>query len=160
MPTPSYIEVVAIRASRELVIDAPPEAIIDTLADVASLPLWSPAHSDVELIDTYPDGRPHHVNVTVKLMGIVDREVLEYQWGRDWVVWDAESTPAQHGQHVEFRLTPEAGKTRVRFDITLEPNTLLPEFLLKRPRETVLADVLDGLPAQVAAHGPSSSSGT
>jgi uncharacterized protein YndB with AHSA1/START domain len=149
---------VAIRASRELVIDAPPETIIDTLADVAALPLWSPAHSEVALIDTYPDGRPHHVKVTVKLMGIVDREVLEYQWGRDWVVWDAKSTWAQHGQHVEFRLTPEVGKTRVRFDITLEPNTLMPDFLLKRPREMVLASVVDGLPAQVAAHSGSSPS--
>jgi hypothetical protein len=146
------------RASRELVIDASPEAIIDTLADVAALPLWSSAHSDVSLIDTYPDGRPHHVNVTVKLMGIVDREVLEYRWGRDWVVWDAESTAAQHGQHVEFRLTPEAGGTRVRFDITLEPNTLLPDFFLKRPREVVLANAVDGLPAQVAAHAPSRTS--
>ena len=148
----------AIRASRELVIDAPPETIIDTLADVAALPLWSPAHSEVALIDTYVDGRPHHVAVTVQLMGIVDREVLEYQWGRDWVIWDAKRTRAQHGQHVEFRLSPEAGKTRVRFDITLEPNSLLPDFLLKRPRETVLASVVDGLPAQVAAHGRTNSS--
>jgi hypothetical protein len=86
-------------------------------------------------------------------MGIVDQEVLEYRWGRDWVVWDAGSTSAQHSQHVEFTLTPEAGKTRVRFDITLEPKTLLPEFLLKRPREMVLAGVLEGLREQVGAHG-------
>jgi hypothetical protein len=134
-----------------VVIDAPPEAIIDTLADVASLPLWSPVHSDVEVIDTYPDGRPHHVYATVKLMGIVDREVLEYHWGRYWVVWDAENTAAQHGQHVEFTLRPEAGKTRVRFDITLEPDTLLPDFLHKRPREVVLAAVTEGLREQVMA---------
>jgi uncharacterized protein YndB with AHSA1/START domain len=144
---------VAIRASREVVIDAPPEAIIDTLADVACLPMWSPVHSDVEVIDTYPDGRPHHVSATVRLMGIVDREVLEYHWGPDWVVWDAESTAAQHAQHVEFTLRPEAGKTRVRFDVTLEPNTPLPDFMLKRPRETVLAAVVEGLPRQVMARG-------
>lgn len=44
---------VAIRALREVVIDASPEAIIDTLADVDSLPLWSLVHSDVDLIGTY-----------------------------------------------------------------------------------------------------------
>lgn len=90
--------------------------------------------------------------MTAKLMGIVDREVLEYHWGPDWVVWDAESTDAQHAQHVEFTLTPEAGKTRVRFAVTLEPKTLLPEFLLKRPPEMVLARVVEGLREQVGAH--------
>ena len=85
-------------------------------------------------------------------MGIVDREVLEYHWGPDWVVWDAESTDAQHAQHVEFTLTPEAGKTRVRFAVTLQPKTLLPEFLLKRPPEMVLARMVEGLREQVGAH--------
>jgi hypothetical protein len=74
------------------------------------------------------------------------------------VVWDAESTSAQHGQHVEFTLRPEVGKTRVRVEVTLEPNTLLPDFLLKRPREMVLASVVEGLREQVAAQGRSNSS--
>jgi Polyketide cyclase / dehydrase and lipid transport len=132
-------------------IDAPPEAIIDTIADVGSLPLWSPVHSDIEVVDTYADGRPHHVNVTVKLMGIVDRELLEFHWGRDWVVWDAADTAAQHNQHVEFTLRPEAGRTRVRFDLTLEPKKLLPDFVLKRPREMVLITATEGLRKHVMA---------
>jgi Polyketide cyclase / dehydrase and lipid transport len=149
------LEGVAIRASREVVIDAPPEAIIDEIADVGALPLWSPVHKDVEVIDNYPDGRPHHVKVTVKLMGVTDREVLEYHWGRDWVVWDAATTHQQHDQHVEFTLRPEAGKTRVRFDITLEPRALLPDFLLKRPREILLSTATEGLRKRVMARtGP------
>jgi len=59
------------------------------------------------------------VKVTAKLMGIVDTEVLEYHWGPNWLVWDAEPTDRQHGQHVEYTLQPEGGGTRVRFDITL-----------------------------------------
>ena len=69
-----------------------------------------------------PDGRPHHVKATVKIMGLVDKEILEYHWGPDWVVYDAKETSQQHGQHVEYRLQPEGvDKTRVRFDITVEP---------------------------------------
>jgi Polyketide cyclase / dehydrase and lipid transport len=150
--------IVAIRASREVLIDAPPNAIIDEIADVQSFPLWSPVHSNVEVIDTYPDGRPHHVTVTVKLLGITDEELLEYHWAPDSVVWDAEETPTQHGQHVEFTMLPEIGKTRVRIDITLEPGALVPDFLLRRPRESVLARVAEGLRQRVMARAGTDSS--
>jgi hypothetical protein len=137
---------VAVRASREVVIDAPPEVILEALADVGSVPSWSSVHKRAEVVDTYPDGRPHHVKVTVKVIGITDQEVLEYRWGRDWLVWDAQKTLQQHAQHVEYTLRREAiDKTRVRFDITLEPSAPLPEFLVKRARRTVLKAATDGL---------------
>ena len=95
------------QASREVVIDAPPEAILEALADVGSVPSWSPVHKRAEVIDCYPDGRPHHVKVTIRVSGIVDTEVLEYHWGPDWVVWDAHKTLQQHAQHVEYTLQRE-----------------------------------------------------
>jgi uncharacterized protein YndB with AHSA1/START domain len=137
---------VAVQASREIIIDAPPEAILDVLADIASVPLWSSVHKKAEVIDTYPDGRPHHVKVTVKVIGIVDQEVLEFHWGPDWMVWDARKTMQQHGQHVEYTLQREAeNRTRMRFDITLEPSAPIPEFLVNRARKRVLKDATDGL---------------
>jgi uncharacterized protein YndB with AHSA1/START domain len=137
---------VAVRASREVVIDAPPEVILEALADVGSVPSWSSVHKRAEVVDTYPDGRPHHVKVTIKVIGITDQELLEYRWGRDWLVWDAQKTLQQHAQHVEYSLRPVAAdKTRVRFDITLEPSAPLPEFLVKRARRAVLKAATEGL---------------
>jgi uncharacterized protein YndB with AHSA1/START domain len=136
----------AVRASREIVIDAPQEAIMEALADIASVPSWSSVHKRAEVVDTYPDGRPHHVSVTVKVLGLVDQELLEYHWGNDWMVWDANETFHQHGQHAEYTLRREgADKTRVRFDITLEPSAPLPEFLIKRGRRNVLNAATEGL---------------
>jgi hypothetical protein len=141
---------VAVRASREIVIDAPPEAILDALADIPSAPSWSSVHKRAEIIDTYPDGRPHHVKVIVKVVGIVDQELLEFHWGPDWVVWDAAKTFHQHAQHVEYTLRPDGlGKTRVRFDITLEPSAPLPEFLINRARKKVLSAATEGLRVRV-----------
>ncbi len=138
-----------------MVIDAPPEAILQALADVASVPSWSSVHKSAEVIDNYDDGRPHHVKVTVRVMGITDQEVLEYHWGRDWLVWDADETSQQHAQHVEYNLTPEADdKTRVRFDITLEPTAPLPQFLIKRARKTVLNAATEGLRRRVLGAQP------
>lgn len=56
---------------------------MEALADVGVLASWSPLHKQVEVIDYYPDGRPHHVRATVKILGLVDKEVLEYHWGPD-----------------------------------------------------------------------------
>jgi hypothetical protein len=137
---------VAVQASREIVIDAPPEVILDALADIASVPSWSSVHKRAEVIDTYPDGRPHHAKVTVKVIGIVDQQVLEFHWGPDWMVWDARKTVHQHGQHVEFTLHREGvDSTRVRFEITLEPSAPLPDFLVKRARKKVLSSATEGL---------------
>ncbi|NKE30222.1 SRPBCC family protein, partial [Mycobacterium tuberculosis] len=55
----------AVRASREIVIDAPPETILDALADVSELASWSPVHKRIEILDKYEDGRPHHVLATI-----------------------------------------------------------------------------------------------
>jgi hypothetical protein len=141
---------VAVQASREIVIDAPPEVILGALADVGSVPSWSSVHKRAEVIDSYPDGRPHHVKVNIRVVGFIDTEVLEYHWGPDWVVWDANKTLQQHAQHVEYTLTRETeDQTRVRFEITLEPSAPIPEFLLSRARKKILYAATEGLRQQV-----------
>lgn len=125
---------------------------MEALADIGSVPSWSSVHKRAEIIDTYPDGRPHHVKVTVKVIGVVDQEVLEYHWGRDWMVWDAEKTIQQHAQHVEYSLRRVGNdKTRVRFDITVEPSAPLPEFLVNRARKRILYAATEGLRNRVMA---------
>ena len=123
---------------------------MEALADICAVPSWSSVHKRAEIIDSYPDGRPHHVKVTVKVIGIVDQEVLEYHWGSDWVVWDARKTMQQHAQHVEYTLRRESeDKTRVRFDIRLEASAALPEFLVNRARKKILSAATEGLRKRV-----------
>ncbi|HKI40967.1 MAG: SRPBCC family protein [Mycobacterium sp.] len=140
----------AIRTSSEIVIDASPEVIMEALADIDAVPTWSSVHKRAEVIDKHPDGRPHHVKVTIAVTGIHDTELLEYHWGPDWMVWDAKKTPQQHGQHGEYNLTREGDeKTRVRFTITVEPSAPLPEFWVNRARKKILHSALEGLRERV-----------
>jgi Polyketide cyclase / dehydrase and lipid transport len=141
----------AVRASREIVIEAPPQAILDALADIPTMTSWSPVHTRAEVIDTYPDGRPHHVRATFRVLGIVDREVLEYHWGPDWVVWDAAPTSQLRACHVEYNLASDhdGDSTRVRFDITLEPIAPVPNFLMRRGERAVLSAATKGLRKRV-----------
>ncbi|AGB25687.1 Polyketide cyclase / dehydrase and lipid transport [Mycobacterium sp. JS623] len=140
----------AVRASREVVFEATPEAILDALADIDSVPTWSSVHKHAEVLDRHPDGKPRHVRATFKIMGITDKEVLEYNWGPRWMVWDAKDTFQQRGQHVEYNLTPEGEeKTRVRFDIILDLAAPIPDFLIKRAKKIVLDVATESLRKQV-----------
>jgi polyketide cyclase/dehydrase/lipid transport protein len=140
----------AVRASREVVFEATPEAILDALADIDQVPTWSSVHKHAEVLDRHPDGKPHRVKATFKIMGITDKEVLEYNWGPRWMVWDAKDTLQQRGQHVEYNLTPEGEeKTRVRFDIILDLAAPIPEFLIKRAKKIVLDVATESLRKQV-----------
>ena len=140
----------ALQASSDIVIDASVEKIIDVLADIDALSSWSSVHKRAEVIDTHPDGRPHHVKVAIKVTGIIDTEILEYHWGPDWVVWDANRTTQQHGQHGEYNLTMEGEeRTRVRFTMTVEPFAPLPEFWAKMLRKKILSTALEDLRKRV-----------
>lgn len=142
----------AVRASSEVVIEAPPEAILDALADIEAVASWSSLHKDAEVVDRYPDGRPHHVKATVKIMGLTDKEFLEYHWGDDWVVWDAERTSRQRCQHGEYNLTSVGEqRTRVRFDLLLDLAAPYPGFLVKRAKKMVLDIALENLRQRVLA---------
>lgn len=142
----------AVRASSEVVIEASPEAILDALADIEAVASWSNLHKDAEVVDRHPDGRPHHVRATVKIMGLTDREYLEYHWGEDWVVWDAERTSRQRCQHGEYNLTPVGERrTRVRFDLILDLAAPYPRFLVKRAKKMVLDVALQNLRQRVLA---------
>jgi hypothetical protein len=144
----------AVRASREVVFDAAPETILDALAAIEEVPSWSTLHRHAEVLDRHPDGRPHHVRATLKIMGITESEVLEYHWGEDWVVWDAEETFQQRGQHGEYRLTREGDQTRVRFDLIIDLAAPIPEFLIKRAKKQVLDVAVDRLRCRVTRnHG-------
>lgn len=144
----------AVRASREILFDASPEAILDALADIDEVPTWSTLHRSAEVVDRHPDGRPHHVRATVKIMGITDREMLEYHWGEDWMVWDAQDTFQQRGQHGEYKLIREGDRTRVRFDLIIDLAAPIPEFLLRRAKKLVLDTAVDRLRTRVTRnHG-------
>jgi hypothetical protein len=148
---------VAIRETREVLIEAPGEVIMDALADVGALLTYSSMHKWAQVVDRYPDGRPHHVRIKVRVLGLTDTELLEYRWGPDWLVWDAEPTSQQYAQHVEYRLFQEydGEATRVRVDVTVEPKAPVPHFLVKRASAAVVDAATAGLRQLALSRNPS-----
>jgi ribosome-associated toxin RatA of RatAB toxin-antitoxin module len=139
----------AVKDSREVVIEATPEEILDVIADVESTPTWSPQFQKSEIIDTYDDGRPRQARMTVKAAGLTDEQVIEYTWTDTSVSWTLVSAGQLKAQDAKYTLTPEGDKTRVRFDMSVDPSVPLPGFLLKRTLKGGMETATDGLRKQV-----------
>ena len=139
----------AVKDSREVVIEATPEEILDVIADVENAPSWSPQYQRAEIVDTYDNGRPRTVKIRIKAAGLTDDQVVEYSWADDSVSWTLVSAGQLKAQDAKYTLTPQGDKTRVRFDMDVDPSVPLPGFLLKRTMKGGMETATDGLRKQV-----------
>jgi ribosome-associated toxin RatA of RatAB toxin-antitoxin module len=139
----------AITDSREVVIDATPEQVLDVIADVTSAPDWSSQHQGAEIVDTDENGRPHRVKLKLKTMGISDEQVVDYTWNDLTVSWVLVSSGQLKTQDATYTLTPDGDKTKVRFEITVDPAVPIPGFVMKRAMKGGLESATDGLRKQV-----------
>jgi ribosome-associated toxin RatA of RatAB toxin-antitoxin module len=135
--------------SREVVIEATPEEILDVIADVESAPSWSPQYQSAEVLDTYDDGRPRRVKMKVKAAGITDEMEVEYSFTGNTAGWTLIKSSQLKKQDATYTLTPAGDKTKVRFELTVDPSIPIPGFLLKRTLKGAMETATDGLRKQV-----------
>jgi len=135
--------------SREVVIEASPEEILDVIADVESTPSWSPQYQKAEVMEAYDDGRPKRVKMKIKTAGISDEQIVEYTWTDNVVSWTLVSAGQLKAQDASYTLTPDGEKTKVRFDISIDLAIPLPGFVLKRAMKGGVETATDGLRKQV-----------
>jgi ribosome-associated toxin RatA of RatAB toxin-antitoxin module len=139
----------AISDSREVIIDATPQEILDVIADVRTAPDWSPQHQGAEILETDPNGRPKRVKLRLKTMGITDEQVVDYTWTDLGASWTLVSSGQLKKQDASYTLTPDGAKTKVRFEITVDPSMPIPGFVLKRAMKGGIQAATDGLRTQV-----------
>jgi hypothetical protein len=77
----------AITETREVLIDATPDEIMDVLFDLESLTEWSSFHKKVEILERDEDGHPSKSRQSVKIVGVNDEQVLDYSVHDDGVRW-------------------------------------------------------------------------
>jgi ribosome-associated toxin RatA of RatAB toxin-antitoxin module len=144
-----YGRAMATSDSREVVIEASPEEILDVIADVESTPTWSPQYQKAEVLEAYDDGRPKRVKMKIKTAGISDEQIVEYTWTDNVVRWTLVSAGQLKAQDASYTLTPDGEKTKVRFDISIDLAIPLPGFVLKRAMKGGVETATDGLRKQV-----------
>lgn len=139
----------AVKDSREVVIEASPEEILAVIADVKSAPTWSPQYQSAEVLDTYEDGRPRQVMMKVKAAGITDEQTVEYTWGDNAAGWTLIKAGQLKTQNARYTLTPQGDKTKVRFDIEVDLSIPLPGFIVKQAIKGAVDTATNGLRKQV-----------
>lgn len=139
----------AVNESREVVIEASPEEILAVIADVENAPSWSSQYEKVDVLDTYDDGRPKTVKAKVKAAGLTDEQTAEYTWGDNAVSWSVVKASQVRSQEAKYTLTPDGDKTKVHFDLKVDPSVPLPGFIIKRTLKGAMETATDGLRKQV-----------
>ena len=139
----------AVNDSREVVIEASPKEILDVIADVQNAPAWSPQYQSAHILDTYDDGRPKRVKMKVKAAGIVDEMEVEYSFTENSGGWKLIKSSQLKAQDALYTLTPAGDRTKVRFDLKVDPTIPIPGFLLKRTIKGAMETATDGLRKQV-----------
>ena len=135
--------------SRDVVIEATPKEILDVIADVVNAPSWSPQYQSAEVLDTYDDGRPKRVKMKVKAAGLTDEMEVEYSWTENSAGWTLINSSQLKAQDATYTLSPAGDKTKVRFDLKVDPSIPIPGFLLKRTLKGAMETATDGLRKQV-----------
>ncbi|ORJ61679.1 SRPBCC family protein [Mycobacterium simiae] len=139
----------AINETREVVIEASPQEILDVIADLDTVTEWSSAHQSAEVLERDAGGRPAKVKMKVKAAGITDEQVIAYTWGENKVSWTLVSSSQQRSQDASYTLTPDGDATRVKFDISVDPVVPLPGFVLKRAVKGTIDTGTEGLRKRV-----------
>lgn len=139
----------AVTDSREVVIEATPDEIMDVLFDLESLTEWSSAHQEVEILERDDQGHPSKSRQVVKIAGISDQQVLAYSTHDDGVSWTLVSAKQQRAQDARYTLTPEGDSTRVHFELTVDPSVPLPGFVIKRGAKGLMDTATEGLRKRV-----------
>lgn len=135
----------AITETREVVIDATPDEIMDVLFDLESLPEWSSVHRKIEILERDDQGHPSRSKQVVKLVGVSEEQELAYTVHEDGVSWSLISAKQQRAQDGRYTLTPEGDSTRVRFDLTVDLLMPVPGFLVKQGAKSLLNTATKGL---------------
>lgn len=139
----------AVTETRDVVIEATPDEIMDVLFDLESLTEWSSVHQKVEVLERDEQGRPTKSRQVVKIVGVTDEQVLDYTVHDDGVGWTLVKAKQQRAQEGRYTLTPDGVGTRVRFELTVDPLVPLPGFLIKRGAKGLMETATEGLRRRV-----------
>jgi hypothetical protein len=155
-----YLPRMAITDSREVVIEATPDEIMDVLFDIESLTEWSSAHKEVEVLERDDQNHPTRSRQVVKLVGVSDEQELAYTVYDDGVGWTLVSSKQQRAQEGRYTLTPDGDSTKVHFELTVDLVVPVPGFLVKKGAKSLMDTATEGLARGCSKSRSAASSGT
>jgi uncharacterized membrane protein len=134
-----------------LEIDASPEVLYDTAADVASYPEWASGVREVEILDTDSEGRVERARFVLEGFVKEIEYVLRYTHDRpNLLSWTAEESDDLQMLEGSYQFTPRGdGSTEVVYSLRVELNFNLPGFVRRQAEKQIVTTALRGLRKRV-----------
>jgi ribosome-associated toxin RatA of RatAB toxin-antitoxin module len=139
------------QTTSSIVIDAPPSAVMDVIADFPSYPTWAKGVSTAEVVSEFADGRAEKVFFKLDVSPIKDEYTLVYVWsGDEQVTWELDEGKMLKALDGAYTLRDLGnGSTDVTYRLALDVSIPLIG-MLKRKGEKILIDTaLKGLKKRV-----------
>lgn len=134
-----------------LEIDASPEVLYDTAADVASYPEWASGVKEVEVLDTDSEGKVERARFVLEGFVKEIEYVLRYTHDRPNVLsWVAEENDDLRMLEGSYQFVPkDDGATEVVYSLRVELNFNLPGFIRRQAEKQIVSTALRGLRRRV-----------
>lgn len=137
-----------------LEIDASPEDLYDTAADIGSYPEWATGVKEVEVLESDSSGRVLRARFVIEGFVKQIEYVLVYTHDRphrlDWESVESRDVRMLEGS---YTFTPKDGATEVVYALRVEPNFTVPGFVRRQAEKQITTTALRGLRKRVLGTG-------
>lgn len=144
-----YCVVMVIKELCDIVIEVSFEEILDVIVDFEVMIEWLLVYQSVEIFEIGDDGWFSKVKMKVKIVGIIDEQVVVYSWIDRLVWWMLVSFIQQCLQDGKYELIFKGDNILVQFEIIVDLQVLLFGFVLKCVIKGMIDMVIEVLCSQV-----------
>ena len=137
--------------SSSITIDAPPDRVMEVIADFPAYPEWAAQVKSVEVLDTDAGGRPEQVRFTMDAGPIKDSYTLDYTWAPDGrsVSWTLVKGQIQRAQNGSYVLSGDPKSTTVTYSLAVDLNIPMIGMLRRKAEKVIIDTALKGLKRRV-----------
>jgi ribosome-associated toxin RatA of RatAB toxin-antitoxin module len=137
-----------------IVVAAPPEEVLDVIADFESYPEWTGAVRAVEILVADEDGWAEQVRYTLDAGAIRDTYTLAYTWdlyedGTGTVSWHLVDGQVLKAMDGAYELVAVDGGTQVTYTLAVEVKMPMIGMLRRRAEKTIIDTALNELRKRV-----------
>jgi ribosome-associated toxin RatA of RatAB toxin-antitoxin module len=142
------------QTSSTIAVAAPPEQVMDVIADFPAYPEWAQGIHVAEVRDTFPDGRAKDVYFELSEGPIKDSYVLTYTWhGNESVDWTLKSGKMMKKLDGTYTLVPRGESTEVTYKLAVEVSIPMIGMLRRKAEKVIIDAALKGLKKRVESRG-------
>jgi uncharacterized membrane protein len=137
--------------SSSITITAPPERVMEVIADFRAYPEWAEQVKSVEVLDSDGAGRAEQVRFTMDAGPIKDSYTLDYTWAPDGrsVSWSLVKGQIQRAQNGSYVLSGSGSQTTVTYSLAVDLNIPMIGMLRRKAEKVIIDTALKGLKRRV-----------